>query len=190
MNMLRKSFKFQKVMFYIYMIFLIACFIFAISFMTQYSNLFGLELPMNDGVTAFHSSMQKFDRNIIFFSLASIVSIIFMFALEVHKKVVDKFAFVIMSLLILWELFICVYGIINMANLMTSYKGVDFQYLYLEDPALENYQLKFETFYIGYIIYILTIISSVLFLISIVLSHILYLKQNKNNHDEIVSSLS
>lgn len=179
MNKLIKCFKFQKIMFVIYLVMLVASFIFAMSFMTQYADLFGLESPLNEGIANFHDAMQVFNKQIFGLSAVGLISIVFMYLLETNKKVSDKLAIIVMSVFAIVSIALSVFGIMRIEQFMNQYKAIDFQYASFEDPALADYELKFETFYIGYGLYITLLVSSVSYILSLVLSHVLYLKVKK-----------
>ena len=176
MKKLEKSFKFQKVMFVIYLLMIVISFIFALSFMTQYSNLFGLETVLNQGVIDFYDHMQSFNKMYIYLLIVSLVSIIFMFMLETHHRVADTFALIVMGVFVAIFIGTSIYALINMMNLMGEYQNCDFTYLALEAPELENYQREFETFYIGYIVIPFALLGGIGYYLSLLLSHIFYKK--------------
>ncbi len=179
MQTLRKSFKLQKIMFFIYLFVVITEFIFSISFMTQYSNLFGLILPLNEGIKLFHDDMQVFNRIIFYFSLVGLISIILIYVLEINKKVCDRFALIVIGSIIVILTGSSIFSIFRLNGLSNEYKGVDFSYLYLEDPDMVNYQMRFETFNIGYVVNVVAIITFLLFISILVFNHFKYLKLKK-----------
>lgn len=93
-----KIFKAQKVMAGIYTVTAVAVFIFALTFMTEYKDLFGLKLKQNSQISFFHDSvLQTFNRQIFVFALVGILVILCSFLLEVFSKVPDRFALMVMG---------------------------------------------------------------------------------------------
>ena len=179
MHILKRSFKMQKIMFFMYLFVVILEFIFAVSFMTQYSNLFGLELPLNDGIRIFHDNMQIFDRFMFYSSLVGLVSIIFIYALEVNKKVCDRFALIVLGVFVAFLIGSSIFSLIRLTQLLGEYKSVDFKYISIEDPEIVDYQLRFETFYIGYVLNAFSILVFLIFLGNLIFNHIKFLKLKK-----------
>lgn len=177
MKRLMKSFKFQKIMFVINILAIVINVIFALSFMTQYTSLAGLEHPLNESIISFYNAMQSFNKTIFLLSAIGLIEIIVMFALETNKKVADKFALIVLGVFCLIIIGSSIYEIISTSGLMNQAKGVDFKYASLEDKSLENYKIKSETFYLCYAVNILSLLSSLGYFISLLLSHIFYLKK-------------
>ena len=51
---MRKLFKGQRILSVLYILASIGMFLFALAFMTEYSDLFGLKLPQNQEIAMFH----------------------------------------------------------------------------------------------------------------------------------------
>ena len=176
MKKLEKSFKFQKVMFVIYILVIVISFIFALSFMTQYANLFGLQLVLNQSIIDFHNNMQNFNKMYIYLLIISLVSIIFMFLLETHHRVADRFALIVMGVFVGIFIGTTLYALINMTSLMNDYQNCNFDYIALEASELGDYQRQFETFYIGYGVVSISLLGAIGYYLSLLLSHIFYKK--------------
>ncbi len=183
---MNKIFKFQKVMFVCYFIMLILSAIYALSFMTAYQDLFGYENVLNESVANFHTELQKYNRVIFYLAVVGAISIIPLFALEINKKVPDKIALIIMGAFSIVFLVFCVYGIIKIPGFIKEYHGLDFKWLWLENPTLDQdyvYQTKDLTFYLGYALYSVSFLCIILFQVSLFASHFTYLKQEEKGED-------
>ena len=67
---MRKLFKGQRILSVLYILASIGMFLFALAFMTEYSDLFGLKLPQNQEIAMFHDViLQTFNRQIFAWSL-------------------------------------------------------------------------------------------------------------------------
>lgn len=175
---MRSVFKLQKILTAVYVLVSIAAFIFALSFMTEYGDLFGLRLPLNKEIAEFHDViLQIFNRQILIWSIVAVAGILLIVMLEVFTKVPDRLALVVMVILLAVCCYGAFYGLINIPAIRTYYQSLDFQYLYLE--GLDNYQFKFTTFNLGMILYSVQMVICVSYALTLVASHIIYMKTMK-----------
>lgn len=73
---MRKLFKGQRILSVLYILASIGMFLFALAFMTEYSDLFGLKLPQNQEIAMFHDViLQTFNRQIFAWSLVGVIGI-------------------------------------------------------------------------------------------------------------------
>ena len=99
---MRKLFKGQQILSVLYILASIGMFLFALAFMTEYSDLFGLKLPQNQEIAMFHDViLQTFNRQIFAWSLVGVIGIALIVFLEILSCVPDRFALVVM--LLLWR---------------------------------------------------------------------------------------
>ena len=97
---MRKLFKGQRILSVLYILASIGMFLFALAFMTEYSDLFGLKLPQNQEIAMFHDViLQTFNRQIFAWSLVGVIGIALIVFLEILSCVPDRFALVVMLLL-------------------------------------------------------------------------------------------
>ena len=94
---MKKGFMFQRIGFFLYLFMLLVAAAYALSFMTDYGNLFGFVYLENKPVTDFYNKMQTFNQISFWFAVVGAISIIAMFALQLKTKVSDLFALGIMS---------------------------------------------------------------------------------------------
>ena len=94
---MRKLFKGQRILSVLYILASIGMFLFALAFMTEYSDLFGLKLPQNQEIAMFHDViLQTFNRQIFAWSLVGVIGIALIVFLEILSCVPDRFALVVM----------------------------------------------------------------------------------------------
>ncbi len=184
---MEKGFKFQKVGFVVYLLVMIIVAIYSVCFMTNYYDLYGYLTKANAGIKDFYTHLQAFNRIFFWFALAGVISIIFMFALELRKKVCDKIALGIMSAFGALNIGTAVYGFISFSKLMSEYKTVDFTKRYLENPKVlegDVYVLKFATFYIGFAVFAVLILVAIGFIATLWINHIIYKRNEVVAHEE------
>ena len=102
-------------------------FLFALAFMTEYSDLFGLKLPQNQEIAMFHDVI-GFRRLTARFLpgrwwVSRIALIVF---LEILSCVPDRFALVVMLLLMVACCYGAVNSIMNLQAISVYYQGLDF----------------------------------------------------------------
>ena len=89
---MRKLFKGQQILSVLYILASIGMFLFALAFMTEYNDLFGLKLPQNQEIAMFHDViLQTFNRQIFAWSLVGVIGIALIVFLEILSCVPDRF---------------------------------------------------------------------------------------------------
>ncbi len=171
-----KSFKMQKISMYTFIITSILAFVYALFFMTQYRDLFGLKLKLNEAISLFHDQyMQQINKSLFVVAIFGIVILGFGYMFEINRKVPDVFALIVMCSSLTFYASCSAYFIFKINEAYNKYILLDFQNMYLEGPS--DYVLRTETFYIGYVIYSIIILVSVTYCISMINSHIQYVKK-------------
>lgn len=180
---MQKMFRTQKITAWVYTVVSVIVFIYTLCFMTEYKDLFGLKLKQNGQVSFFHDSiLQTFNRQIFMLALAGIMIIVFSFFLEVFSKVPDLFAMVILAVCLAAACAGGVYAVSNIQAIEAFYRGLDFQYLYLE--GMVDYEPHFTTFRVGIGIYIMQIAACAVYGIIIIMSHVTFVKLEKKGRIE------
>lgn len=177
---MKKNFKLQKIMFIIYIVSMVALVLYALGFMSNYSNLFGLENPLNEDAAFFHNNVLQVFNNIIFFaSLFGAITIVVMFILQINQCICDKFACVIASTLAGVMGLVCLGGLVGLPMICSIYDKTDFSFLGLEDLAFEtvDYVRNFTTFYLGIGLYIIVLLAMIFFIFVICKNYRLMKKQ-------------
>lgn len=176
--MMQKQFRTQKILLIAFIAMVLLAFIYALAFMTEYQNLFGLRLPLNQDVSAFHDvALQSFNRTILAWALGGIGLIALAFALETFSTLPDRFALFMMLIGLAVLTYGCISNLQAIPPLEETYRNMDITYLELE--GLSDYQLNFIPFNIGKAIYILHIVVNVCLDIALVLSHLYGLREKK-----------
>lgn len=122
-------------------------FINALYFMTDYKNLFGLELPLNKDISFFHDeAMQPYNRFLLFFSIGCLLIAVAALLLECFSKVPDAFALTVMAGLLLVSMGVSAYLLHEAIALQEMYLGLDFSYLELEAGSEHIVTLNAFTF--------------------------------------------
>ncbi len=180
---MRKIFRAQKAAAILYIIVVVVIFVYALAFMTDYENLFGLRLQGNSQVALFHDSiLQPFNKGILIWAIVGVVGVLFAFMLETLTKVPDRFALILMAAVLCVCAYGSVYALQNLPAIMSFYRNMDISSLYLE--GIEDYTLRFGTFYIGIGLYAAQIAVCVLYLVSLIVSHITFVKLRQRGEAE------
>ena len=179
---MKNIFKLQTVCFYLFIVIMVVNFIFSLSFMTSYDDLFGFELELNKSIKIFHDNMQAFNKVLFYLSLVGAISIAIIFILELNHKVPDKFSIIVVCAISAVLVFQVIYSFVKLGTLMNEYKNVNFSYMWLENSKLEQdyvYEHKYLVFYLGYVINALVLIVSFVFPAILVISNNKYIKSEK-----------
>lgn len=175
---MKKLYQGQRIMSVVYTIMAIIVFLYALVFITEYNDLFGLRLPQNQAIAQFYEGiLQNFNRQILVWAIVGVVGILVIVMLEIRTKVPDRFAAIVMTAYMAACCFGSVDGVRNILAIQTYSRTLDFQYLPLED--IVDYQLEFTTFQAGVGIYAVHILVCVVFAAVLLLSHIKYIKMEK-----------
>ena len=180
---MKKVFMTQRVAAILFILMSAVIFVYALAFMTDYENLFGLILPANQNVALFHDRiLQSFNQGILVWAIVGMAGVACTFIMETLTKVPDRFALIFMAVM----LGACVYGSIyalqNLPAIMSYYRTMDISSIHLE--GIQDYTLKFTTFYIGIGLYAAQLVVCVLYLAGLAASHITFVKLRKRGEVE------
>ena len=176
---MNSTLRLQKTFYILYFIISILTFVFALSFMTDFQELYGFQLPKNQGIIEYYSNqLQPFNRTILNFSLALVVGSVFMLVFEVLKKVTNFTGLCFGSALSIYTIINCVLFIFRLNTLKANATKVDLSNGYLEDLPSDFVMLT-RTFDIGFILYLVVIVISIAFIILLFINFFLYLKKNQ-----------
>lgn len=173
---MEKLFKVQRLVTVLYAIATILVFIFSLFFLTDFKDLFGLELKVNQEIAYFHNTvLQGFNQKLFYFSLALVIGIALTYMLEIMSKVPDLFALIVMTVFLILTSLFCVVIVTSLIEMLGVYETLDFSKVALEG-AIE-YIPNNRTFIMGNALFSVTAIVNVLFSVVLVASHITYKKQ-------------
>lgn len=176
--MMQKLFRVQRILIVAYIATALLAFIYALAFMTEYQNLFGLRLPLNKAVSEFHDqALQSFNRSILAWALGGVGFIALAFFLEAFSTVPDRFALVLLLASLAAVAFGAVSSLARIPALEETYRGLDTTFLEME--GLRGYQLNFLPFTLGRIVYLLQTVSCVCLGCALTASHLCFLRQKK-----------
>lgn len=180
---MKKIFRAQRCAAVLYILMAVVLFVYALAFMTDYQDLFGLRLPGNRQVALFHDSiLQPFNKGILVWAILGVIGVLFAFLLETLTKVPDRFALILMAAVLGVGVYGSVYALQNLPAIMSFYKTMDTSSLYLE--GIENYSFRFRTFYVGMGLYAAQIAVCALYLGALIVSHVTFVKLRKRGEAE------
>lgn len=175
---MERMLKLQKIFYILFFICAIFSFIYAISFMTDYQEIFGFELPKNQSIIDFYGKqLQPFNRSILNFSLWLTVGVIILLTFEVMKKVSNFAGLCYGVVLVFYTIIKSALTIHRLRTLKIASSQVDLRYGYLEGLP-EDFVMLTRTFDIGRVLYLVLIIITFAFTIIFFINFFLYLQKN------------
>lgn len=164
---MQRIFKAQKALFMVFAVLSCVVFAYTLSFMTDFSPLFGLELKQNEFVSQFHDVfMQGFNKTLFTFAVYGVVLIAVGSYFQLGKYVPDGIAAVVMSLALAGVLYSCYYALINLPDLQVWAVSLDYSKLAME--GIDNFQLNTRIFPIGMALYgVYAVVSAALIAVMI-----------------------
>lgn len=158
--------------------------VYALAFMTQYSDLVGLRLEQNRQIANFYTvGLQTFNRHIFAWALLAVAGIVLVFFLELRTRVPDRFALVVMTVCLAGCCYGAYFAVTNLLSLQAYYGRLDFQYLALEGGAAD-YRPKFATFRVGLAVYAAQIAVCVSYAVILIASHRRYKKLEREGRKD------
>lgn len=176
---MKRLFTAQKCVSILYIVMTLVVFVYALAFMTQYSDLVGLKMAQNRLIANFYSEgLQTFNRQMFAWALLAVAGVALIFFLEIRTRVPDRFAVALMTLCMAGCCYGAYVGITNLLALSAYYGKLDFSFLVLEGGAAD-YRPQFATFRIGMGVYIGQLVVCVCFAAILIASHVTYKKLEK-----------
>lgn len=176
---MEKIFKLQKTFTILFVATAILVLIFSLFFLTDFKDLFGLEMKINQDIANFHNVvLQEFNHEIFFFSLYLVVGIALVYLLEIRSKVPDLFALIIMNVFLLLASVFCFFSIYSLVSMAGVYGNLDFSMVAMEG-AIE-YIPNDRTFYLGICTFIIAALETIAYSALLAISHISYRKKRVN----------
>ncbi len=166
----------QKGFYYAFLVMEVVMFLYALVFMTDFSDLFSLMMAANAPIAEFHDVlMQNFNQMAFVCAIFGILVFVFSKFLQVNSLVPDVFALVIMTVCALALIGFSCYAIVELQTLQGIYLGLDFSSFYLEGGSSE-YVYEVRTFTAGFALYVAQIAVVAAYLVSLFVSHTTYKK--------------
>lgn len=180
---MKQIFRAQRAAAILFILVAVVVLVYALAFMTDYENLFGLMLPANESVVTFHDRiLQTFNKGILIWAIVGMVGVVCAFMMETLTKVPDRFALVFMAIVLGACAYGTIYALQNLPAIVSFYKTMDISSLYLE--GIQDYTLKLTTFYIGIGLYAVQLVVCVLYLASLIVSHVTFVRLRKRGEVE------
>ncbi len=162
----------------IFLIMTIVMFAFSLLFMTDFKDLFGLRMKLNEDVAYFHDVvLQGYNRLIFLAALGGLVTLLLFFFLQAFSRVPDIFALVIIELLCIALVVFSIYAIARTIGLEEIYIALDFSHVAMEGGA--DYIVRTRTFAASVVLNVLYIISCVSVSIVMFVSHFMFVGKLK-----------
>lgn len=172
---MKKTLMIQKTTAILYVISSIVTLCYALAFMTEYKDLFGLKLKQNEQVAIFHDAiLQTFNRQILAWAVFGAVVILLAFLLQIFSKVPDRFAIIVMGGSLLGCCYGAFYSITNLVAIQKFYLALDLSSLELE--GVLNFGYKLTTLYVGKGIYVLHMLICTAVIVALIASNLQYKK--------------
>lgn len=177
---MKKLFIGQKISFVVYIIIVIATFIYTLGFMTAYADLEMFDYEINKPIQEFHNSILIPFNNLIFwFAIVGVIGIVVMIALEYFKKIPDLFAYVIGMVFSVINIIVSVIAFVRLPNISNDYNKLDFSGVNSELPSTNPYTPTTSWFDNGLIVYGILSLISIILILFITLNYINGLKIKK-----------
>jgi len=176
-----KAFKIQKAMWWVFMVCMLTLFVYSLWFMTDFKDLFGLELKINKPVAYFHDVvMQGFNQQLFVASLIGCSAIFLSLCLEIRTKVPDAIALGIMGIILVGLGIFDIVAIIKFPVFEHMYMALDLSHLDMEGAT--EYIQKSRAFISGIILYCIELIVVLGYFSTLVTSHVYFLKNQRGEN--------
>ncbi|MFI3170077.1 MAG: hypothetical protein R3Y06_09050 [Faecalibacterium sp.] len=166
----------QKGFYYAFLIMEAVMFLYALVFMTDFSDLFSLMMAANEPIAEFHDVlMQNFNQMAFICAIFGIFAFIFSKFLQINTHIPDVFAVAVMAACALVLIGFSCYAIVALQTLQSVYIGLDFSSLYLEGGS-SDYAVELRTFTAGKVLYCVQITLVVAYVADLLANHKTYKK--------------
>ncbi len=173
---MERTFRLQKMGAVLFLVMSILLFVLALGFMTDFKDLFGLQLKPNKPVAFLHDVLlQGYNRKLFHLAVSAILVAILSFLFESSSKVPDLVALVAMDVLLAILFIWTVVLVVSLASIEPIYLGADYSKVSLEGGF--EYLLRTRTFAISYVVESLFALVSLFFGAVLALSHFRFVKQ-------------
>ncbi len=179
---MEKVYRFQRICFICFIVFALALFVYALWFMTDFKDLFGLELRINKPVADFHDVvLQKLNQRMFWFALFVVVCILIQGTLELRGKVPDLFATSVFAIVLLVAAGCCVYFLVVLAPISRTYQALDFSNVVMEGAV--EYHPSGRAFILGKIVFSSSAVFFVAYAFVLMASHRIHMRRKKESKE-------
>lgn len=166
----------QKGFYYAFLVMAVVMFLYALVFMTDFSDLFGLIMAANAPIAEFHDVlMQDFNQMAFICAIFGIFVYLFSKFLQINTHVPDTFALVVMAACALVLVGFSCYAIVELQVLQGIYLGLDFSSFAIEGGS-SDYAIELRTFTAGKVLYAVQIALVIAYVADLFANHKTYKK--------------
>lgn len=175
---MEKIFRLQKTSAWIFLVMTVLMFIQSLVFMSDFKDLFGLMMRINEDVAYFHDTlMQGYNQRIFISSVLGLLVLLVFLFLQAFSRVPDRFALAVITLCLVALTGFSVYEIIMTGNLERIYFSLDFSNVAMEGGV--EYVVRTRTFTLSYILNTLYVAVNVLTVSIMYISHFKFISYRK-----------
>ena len=168
---MKKKLIFQKVMFALFILFVVVSFIYTLGFMTEYQDFQYLFDSANKPLYNFHhEELIPFNNVIFYVSVIGVIMIIVVFIAKLNKVLPKLLNLILGIVAILPLLLTSIYSILELPGIKDTYNTLDFSHV--AEEIYDEYNPSTFAFDFGYIFYIISLVFVVIYLITIITNYI------------------
>lgn len=172
---MERTFRLQRICAVLFLVMSIALFVLSLGFMTDFKDLFGLQLKANKPVAYLHDVLlQGYNRSLFHLAVCALVVVVLSFTFEANRKVPDMIALVMMDALLAILFVRAVMLVATLAGLEPVYLSADYSKVRLEGGF--DYVLRTRTFRLGYLVESLFALVCLVFGATLSVSHALFVR--------------
>ncbi len=172
---MERTFRLQRICAVLFLVMGIALFVLSLGFMTDFKDLFGLQLKANKPVAYLHDVLlQGYNRSLFHLAVCALLVAVLSFVFETNRKVPDMIALVVMDVLLAALFVRTVMLIATLAGLEPVYLSADYSKVRLEGGF--DYVPRTRTFLLGYLVESLFALVCLAFGVMLAVSHALFVR--------------
>ena len=167
----------QKLFVTIFLVMTIVMFAFSLFFMTDFKDLFGLRMKLNEEIAYFHDTvMQGYNQQIFIAALGGMMTLLLFFFLQAFSRVPDGFALTVITVLCLALTAFSFYAIVKTGELSSMYTALDFSHVAMEGGT--DYIVRTRTFAVSIVLNVMYIISCISVPVIMFVSHFTFMNSS------------
>lgn len=173
---MERTFRLQRIIAVCFLVMCVVLFVLSLGFMTDFKDLFGLQLKPNKPVAYLHDVLlQGYNRSLFHLAVCALLVAVVSIVLETNRKVPDLSALLVMDTLLVVLVIWSVMQVLSLAGIEPVYLATDYSKVRLEGGF--DYVLNTRTFAISYVVEILFALHCLAFGTLLTLAHVRFLKE-------------
>ena len=162
----------QKVMFGLFILTVICCFVYSLGFMTQYRELQYLSKPVNKVLYNFHHEVLiPFNNSIFYLTLIGVIMFIVVFVAKLNKRLPNLLSMILGVVATIPTIIAAVLGLGKLGGIKAEYLTFDFSNVASE--IYEEYNPSTLAFEIGQYLFVVALVIMIAFIVTIVINWII-----------------